>query len=92
METPHIGHLTTERCGGGACGAVVAVVWAMGCYSGHLDTLHSEYYIQILMGLYWVRVFAQCNWWWCCPVGVITNISGQPAAITSTVLQPHQAK
>ena len=30
------------------------------------------------MGLYWVRVFACWDWW--CPVGVITNISGQQAA------------
>ena len=57
---------------------VVVVAGSVGCCCGHLDTLHSEYYIQILMGLYWVRVFAQCDWWWWwCPVGVITNISGQ---------------
>ena len=37
---------------------VVVVVGSEGCCCGHLDTLHSEYYIQILMGLYWVRLFA----------------------------------
>ena len=73
---------------------VVVVVGSEGCCCGHLDTLHSEYYIQILMGLYWVRLFAQCDWWWWrwCPVGVITNISGQQAGITGAVFQPHGAK